>query len=539
MQQREEAASVSLRGGCATLRSRFVVALAVAAAIIGFLAPAASAGVVPTDRGPVRGVATPTVNEYLGIPYARPPVGDLRWRPPQPAQRWRTPLDASQFANHCPQNGSPFGRGSTSEDCLYLNVYAPRYGNGRGHAKGLPVMFWIHGGGFTVGESDDYDPTRLVRQGVVVVTFNYRLGALGFLAHPALTAESGASGDFGLLDQQAALRWVRRNIAKFGGDPSDVTIFGESAGGLSVHAQLASPLAAGLFQGAVVESGAYALSQPSLEFAEAQGSGFAQTVGCPGQTAACLRSVPVSAVLANQIANFGELTPPVDGKVLPTSIGEAIESGQFNRVPVIEGSNHDEFSVFYKTAVEDVFGGIPAAFYPIVVNLFVQALDLGADSGAILAQYPISDYQQRVGLALTAIGTDAIFACPGRRAAQGLSRFVPTFAYEFNDRNAPQVFLPPASIPYGAYHAAELQYLFDSSTLGGHSPLTDDQEQLAAAMVRYWTQFAKAGDPNAPGDPEWPAYTTANDLYESLVPPTPEVETGFAADHKCAFWDAQ
>jgi para-nitrobenzyl esterase len=401
-------------------------------------------------------------------------------------------------------------------------------------------MFWIHGGGLTVGESDDYDPTRLVQRGVVVVTINYRLGALGFLAHRSLTAESGdhASGDYGLMDQQAALGWVKRNIAKFGGDPQNVTIFGQSAGGLSVHAQLASPLAAGLFQRAVVESGAYSLSQPSLSEAEASGSSFADSVGCSDQTAACLRQVPVATVVEKQPSSAGEIVPDVDGKVLPQSIGSAIESGQFNRVPVIEGSNHDEFSIFYKTNIEDVFGQIPPAFYTVVVSIFVQTLGLPVNPSDVLAEYPIGNYQNSVGLAVTAIGTDSLFACPGRRAAQSLSHFVPTFAYEFNDRNAPQLFVGPASIPYGAYHAAELQYLFDSTTLGGHAPLDDDQEKLAAAMVIYWTQFARAADPSSGATPSWPNYTAGTDLYQSLVPPTPEVETGFAADHKCTFWDA-
>jgi para-nitrobenzyl esterase len=528
------------RAGLASRCRRVVYALGAYAAIVCCLATtAATAGVVPTDKGPVRGVTTPALKEYLGIPYATPPVGDLRWRPPQPAARWTGPLDASHFANHCPQTASPFGTASSSEDCLYLNVFAPNKGPGKGHVKGLPVMFWIHGGGLTVGESDDYDPTRLVGQGVIVVTINYRLGALGFLAHPALSGESGASGDYGWLDQQAALRWVKRNIAKFGGDPRDVTIFGQSAGGLSVHAQLASPLAAGLFQRAIAQSGAYGLSQPSLSQAESQGTTLAQNVGCADQTAACLRAVPVSTLLAHPLSAAGEIVPPVDGKVISESMGAAFASGHFNRVPVMEGTTHDEFSIFYKLNVEDVFGVIPAAFYSIVVNTLVQTLGVNASPAAIIAQYPIADYGQNVGRAVTAIGTDLIFACPGRRAASALSQYVPTFAYEFNDPNVPQVFVPPASFPYGSYHASELLSLFDSTTLGGHAPFTADEETLAATMVKYWTQFAGTASPNGSGTPSWPGYTAANDTYQSLVPPTPAPTTGFAADHKCAFWDAQ
>jgi para-nitrobenzyl esterase len=526
--------------GTLAMRRLMICMLVLLAVVAAVSASTASAGVVPTDRGPVRGSETPGMKQYLGIPYAAPPVGDLRWRPPQPPSRWHGPLDASQFANHCPQPASPFGFESTTEDCLYLNVYAPNV-KGKGHAKNLPVMFWIHGGGLTVGESDDYDPTRLVRQGRIVVTFNYRLGYLGFLAHPALTAESQthSSGDYGFMDQQAALRWVHRNIRKFGGDPGNVTIFGQSAGGLSVHAQMASPLVSGLFHRAIAQSGAYALDLPSLSSAESSGETVALNAGCQDQTLACLRSTTVKTLLDAAPDGGLPTIPNVDGFVLPTSIGAAFESGQFNRVPIVEGSTRDEFTIFAYTNVEAMLGQLPPILYPFVVGIFTSTLGITANPDEIIARYPIADYGNNVGAALGAIGTDAVFACPGRRAAQTLSQFVPTYAYEFADRNAPQVFVPPASFPYGAYHASELAYLFDSTNRGGHAPLTADQESLAAVMVRYWTQFAAAGDPNAPGLPAWPAYTTANDTYMSLVPPTPHADTGFAAEHQCAFWDAQ
>src|SRR5215471_7966207 len=274
---------------------------------------------VMTDEGAVRGTQTATLREFLGVPYAAPPVGDLRWRPPQPHARWAGVRDATSFGAHCAQGPSAFGVASASEDCLFLNVFAPaRRGDDVEH--GAPVMLWIHGGALVVGESDDYDPAMLVARGVVVVTINYRLGALGFLAHPALAAESarGSSGNFGLLDQQAALRWVRRNIREFGGDGDNVTIFGESAGGLSVHAQLASPLSHGLFARAIDESGAYMPSQPSLATAEAAGSAFAANAGCASQTAACLRGLPVATILAKQTG--GTTGPNVDGAILPTTI---------------------------------------------------------------------------------------------------------------------------------------------------------------------------------------------------------------------------
>ena len=206
-------------------------------------------------------------------------------------------------------------------------------------------MVWIHGGALVTGESNDYDPAGLVRRGVIVVTINYRLGALGFLAHPALAARPGGpSGNYGLMDQQAALRWVQRNIGAFGGDPRNVTIFGESAGGLSVLSQLASPGARGLFSRAIVESGAYNLTQAPLATAEAAGEAFAAKAGCASQTAACLRSLPVSTILDNE--DFSGYTPDIDGRVLTQSLKTAFASGQFNRVPVINGTNHDEWRLF-------------------------------------------------------------------------------------------------------------------------------------------------------------------------------------------------
>jgi para-nitrobenzyl esterase len=218
-----------------------------------------------------------------------------------------------------------------SEDCLYLNVFAPA--GGRPGGGGRPVMVWIHGGALVTGESDDYDPAKLVSNGTVVVTINYRLGALGFLAHPARADRPGGpSGNYGLMDQQAALRWVQRNIRQFGGDPHNVTIFGESAGGLSVLSQLDSPGAHGLFQRAIVQSGAYNLTQTPLATAEAAGEAFAATAGCASQTAACLRGLPVSAIVASE--NTAGYTPDLDGTVLRQSIGTALASGQFNRVQI-------------------------------------------------------------------------------------------------------------------------------------------------------------------------------------------------------------
>ena len=240
------------------------------------------APIVRTADGWVRGKAVGATAEYLGIPYAAPPVGALRWQPPHRVAPWHRIRQAASFAQHCAQPASsPSGVANTTEDCLYLNVFAPANARDRN----LPVMVWIHGGSLLTGESSDYNPAALVRSGVIVVTINYRLGALGFLADTALaSAPGGPSGDYGLMDQQAALGWVQRNIRGFGGDPRNVTLFGESAGGLSVLAQLVSPGARGLFQRAIVESGTYDLAQLSLASAESSGAAFAAKVGCASNT---------------------------------------------------------------------------------------------------------------------------------------------------------------------------------------------------------------------------------------------------------------
>jgi len=499
--------------------------------------------VAATDKGPIVGLRTETMNKFLGIPYAAPPVGDLRWRPPQPPARWHGLRDATQFASHCPQPATPFGLPSTTEDCLYLNVYTPADHKGWHHEDhhGRPVMVWIHGGALFLGESDDYDPTMLVEnEDVVVVTINYRLGFLGFLAHPALSAEADyhGSGDYGWMDQQAALEWVQRNIKHFGGNPDKVTIFGESAGGLSVHAQLASPEAAGLFHRAIIESGAYFLNTTPLATAEAAGTAAATAMGCSDQTAACLRSVPVTTLLAHQ--GSGGFTGNVDGKVLTQPIGAALQTGQFNHVPVMEGSNHDEWRLFVALNFEFATGvATDPTNYAARINASFGGLPLAP---FIIPHYPLPSPPTPPGpsIALGAAGTDGIFACNSRTSIRRMANFVPVFAYEFNDPNPPQLFLPPdvvSGMPYGAYHASEIQYIFDLRPALPNPPaLNADQERLSRDMVSYWGHFARKADPNSRHTPDWPQYDRTADLFQSLIPPTPATEATFAADHQCAFW---
>jgi para-nitrobenzyl esterase len=493
-----------------------------------------AAPVVHTDKGFVRGVQAAHERQFLGVPYAAAPVGDLRWRAPQEHARWSGIRDATAFAPHCSQPAGSFGLASTNEDCLFLNVYTPPL-SGIGLPPHAPVMVWIHGGALVTGESDDYEPVRLVDHGVVVVTINYRLGALGFLAHPAFAAESAKSvtGNFGILDQQAALAWVHRNIRAFGGDPRNVTIFGESAGGLSVHSQLASPLAAGLFQRAIVESGAYQLTQPSLATAELAGQAFATRTGCADQSAACLRSLPVATILASQGNGTNGLN--VDGVVLPTSIGAAFQAGTFNHVPVMEGSNHDEWRLF--VAQTEVARGTPlsAAAYPAAISATLGVTP--AVAAVIAATYPLASFGSP-SEALGAVGTDAIFACNAQTATGALSQRVTTYQYEFADPNAPMLFFTPRSFPTGAYHAAEIQYLFNLNVTPQPNPgLNHDQARLADAMTRYWTQFARTGNPNGVLTPVWHR-ADASARFQSLVVPTPQSTTGFATEHLCSFWAA-
>ncbi|MHB8384437.1 MAG: carboxylesterase/lipase family protein [Candidatus Binataceae bacterium] len=499
--------------------------------------------IVITESGFVAGVTTNGVNEFLGIPYAKPPVGALRWTPPIPYGFFPGFfLEATKFGSECTQSGS-----LGSENCLFLNVYSP--GNHQlihsrdDRGRRLPVMVWIHGGALTSGAGSDYDPSLLVKQGVIVVTLNYRLGLLGFFAQSALDSESHEAGNYGLMDQQFALEWVHKNIARFGGDPNRVTMFGESAGGQSVYANLASPTAAKLFRGAISESGSYVEFQDYFDYivtlavAETtgtagvpSGSAIAASVGCGSQTALCLRAVPASKLVAAQAPT---LYPFVDGTLLSQTPQAAFASGQFNQVPVISGTNHDEWRVF--VAEEYDLAGHPiltsAQYAAAVAALW------GPLSAPVLSLYPFDSYPSG-GVALGTSGTDGIFSCPARNADQLLSKFVSTFTYEFNDENAPpaQSSVPGLTFPLGAYHSAELQYLF--IVRGVPAPFTAQQQQLSAAMISYWTNFAKTGDPNSPGQPLWSAYSASTDEFQSLIPPTPTVETTFAADHMCtSFWD--
>jgi para-nitrobenzyl esterase len=524
-QQRRRSAAL---GGVAVL-----AALVLAAATSGCSSPASTTSPyrpqstleVGIADGQLRGKQVGTTDEYLGIPYAAPPVGTLRWAPPQPPAHWHRIRPATAFAPHCPQPVGVFGQPSTSENCLYLNVFRPA----AHRDSNLPVMVWIHGGGFVGGESDDYDPSALVANGVIVVTINYRLGALGFLADSALASHRGGpTGDYGLMDQQAALRWIQHDIRAFGGNPGNVTIFGESAGGQSVLLQLTSPTARGLFATAIVESGGYAQYPISLASAEAQGQAFAAKVGCANGTAQCLRKLPVAKILANE--NQSGASADIDGLVVTQPLKTALASGNFRHVPVIDGSNHDEWRLFVALST---FEGHPvtAANYQqtIASTLFISP----QLAGIIAAQYPLSGYPSPA-LAMSAVGTDAIFACPTLLLDQDMSKYTRTYAYEFNDENAPSGY-PSPGFAYAATHSAELQYLFGLPA-EAHGTLSAQQRLLATAMQREWTSFAKSGVPTAPGAAPWPRFTSSSQQMLSLSPPDPALEASFSAEHHCGLW---
>jgi len=482
--------------------------------------------VVGTADGSVRGAAAGSTHEFLGIPYAAPPVGSLRWRAPGPPAHWTGVRNATRMAPHCPQLASAFGVASASEDCLYLNVYTPATHSG---VDNLPVMVWFHGGVLVWGESDDWNPAHLVGNGVIVVTVNYRLGALGFLAHPALAGRGGSSGDYGLMDQQAALRWVRANITTFGGDARKVTIFGESAGGLSVLSQLASPGAHGLFSGAVVESGAYTLTPESLGTAETDGKAFAARAGCADQSAACLRSLPVSTILKDQDAGY---QPDLDGLVLTRSLASAFATGKFNHVPVIDGTNLDERRLF--VAIDQLIGDpVTALNYPTMI---ASTLHVSAPTAtAIVTQYPLSAYSSPA-TAFGALWTDESFSCPALSVDESLSKYVPTYSYEFADENAPERYEPPVSFSYGASHDSEVQYLFDQTNTPLPGVLSGSQQLLAASMRQDWAGFAAHGSPSSATGAVWERFTDAHPHTLVLAPPAATAETDFGTVHHCSFW---
>ncbi|GAB2846019.1 carboxylesterase family protein [Actinoallomurus bryophytorum] len=529
---------------------RIVIATGIAGAVAaGMAAPATAsrvhgredAAVVKTTDGAVRGIVTTDYREFAGIPYAEPPVGERRWAPPQQKQAWAGTRDATRTKSACPQTAGFLGDPpSDNEDCLYLNVTTPRNGGG----KKLPVMFWIHGGGFYSGSGSLYGAQRLAEKGnVIVVTLNYRLGVLGFLAHPSLDGSAGKSGDYGLQDQQTALRWVRDNAAAFGGDAGDVTLFGESAGGVSTCSQLVSPAAKGLFSRAIIQSGPCGDLAKTWPFADGnwgvrpravadkQGTELAAKLGCgdEGNDVSCLRGKSVAELMDASAGGQGFGPAAGEGGVLPVIPATALATGEFNRVPVINGTTRDEHRTF--TAAIESFTGHSAT-----AQDYRDDLDgfFGKEKAAkVRAEYLLRAYDSP-STALSAIWTDSSWTCTALDTDHLLSTRVPTYAYEFADENAPWAGDGTTpSFPTGAFHAAELQYLFDDEQFTG--PLSAAQQRLSDQMIKYWANFARTGNPNGGGTPPWPRFGA--DRARSLTT-AGNGQTDLAGEHRCGFWQS-
>lgn len=521
------------------------------AATLGALAACSSPDdplTVETTSGPVHGFYNEDSRAWLGIPFAAQPVGDLRWRPPQPEPGWEGTREAVAVGAQCPQTFG-FSSGGGDEACLFLNVWAPTTPT----AEPAPVMVWFHGGAFIFGSGGDpYYSGRVLasRHGMIVVTVNYRLGPLGFLSHPALAAENdGRSGNYGIQDQLAAIEWVHENIANFGGDPARVTVWGESAGGLSACIHYLSPRTRGLFHAVISESGLCSgdgAGETTEAQAETDGVTFAESVGCTGTGAdaiACMRGQDAfglveasgSPTTTDQLPGglfFQEASPMswrphVDGDLLlaPTAAGFA--ANDYPPLPLLLGTNRDEGTFFVWSVIAR-----PAQDETEYRDALARRFGAAAVD-AIVALYPLASYDNP-SLALAAVSADAFFVCPFRRTARMASAAgAPVYLYSF--QREPMNGLIANG---GVFHAAEIPFVFgiDEFPLGkvgeGGVPLSD-------AMMRYWTRFATTGTPNAGDggdDVAWPAYDAATDRH--LVLDVPIRADMNHRKRQCDFWDA-
>lgn len=509
-----------------------------------------SGNVVRTDHGLIRGVSHGSYMTFGGIPYAAPPTGPLRWRAPVPAATWHGVRDATTAAQRCVQMPTPGADAVLgSEDCLYLNVTMP---TPKPAGQKRPVLVWMHGGAFLGGSSSDYSTEQLaVRGDTVVVTVNYRLGIFGYFGHPEL----GSAPPFGLADQQAALRWVRANAERFGGDPGSVTLFGESAGALSICAHLTSPTAFGLFQRAVLQSGSCLMSFPrgalgpgvpayepfaSQRDVQTAGAEAARQLGCTAgggdELLACLRGQSTDRLATAQLMqSFNR--PSFGNTLLPVAPDQALASGRFHRVPIIQGTNHDEMRMFV---------GLSLAAFPIRTENDYRARladAFGPAAPAVEARYPAA-HHPTPALAWAAALTDRSLTCTTLAAGRAIASHapgLPLYGYEFSDPDAPVLTGLPANpgFPYGAAHGFEMPFLF--SSFPTERPLTDAQRALSDRMVDYWTTFAHTGNPNTPDAPLWRVFRPSSPLAQSVqsLAPGPggiHPDDAYSAHH-CSFWD--
>lgn len=461
--------------------------------------PAHAAGTtVRTDTGFVSGTVVNAQRTFQGIPFAAPPTGENRWRDPQPAQPWEGVRKAIEPGPRCAQDegfGSP---ASDSEDCLYLNVTTPA------KARNRPVMVWLHGGSFTSGAGSDYGVDQLVRNGSVVVTVNYRLGAFGFFGYPGLEG----SGAFGLKDQQKALEWVQRNIRSFGGDPHNVTLFGASAGGLSTCAQLTSPRTKGLFHRAIIQSGPCQLGLPEGENqvhhtwaarTDVEQAGAKASHGCTDLK--CLRGQSVQQVKA-LTPLFS--SPAYDTEALPDNPITALAEGRFHKIPVLAGTARDELTVF----VAMFYPKLDAAGYEQVLTQSFGA----AKAKRVLETYPPAGGDERVPLSAALTAMTSACTTDELRSQTG------AYGYEFAEPAPPMIFPGMPEFPYGAYHGSELPFLLRY----GDVELTAEQQKLSDEMVRAWTRFARTGRPG------WARQDVRLFATGQVAP----------ADHRCDLWSS-
>ncbi|TDD94656.1 carboxylesterase/lipase family protein [Actinomadura rubrisoli] len=528
-------------------RRRFVVGSVVSlGAAMAFAVPSAAGGAVlkaapactdgttvQTDRGPVCGTIAGGVKTWLGVPYAAPPVGARRWAPPEPAAQWTAPIQATERGNPCPQPQG-LGPGSTNEDCLKVHIVAPEKSD-----KPLPVMVELHGGGFRLGGPSD--GTHLVKNGGVLhVGVGYRLGIIGFLAHQAFGKNAG---NYAIQDQQAALRWVQKNIARFGGDPNNVTIFGASAGGSSVCAHTASPTAKGLFHRGIAQSGEYNSLRgvdtqwqpqdckavlPTEEQASAAGARFASALGCKdaADAAACLRAVPVQKLLeqaGNGIGpDRGTQGPVVDGKVLPMSPGQAFAAGKVNDVALMHGVDRDETQ-------------LRAANTAAEYEAFVRE-QYGTLAPEVFKRYPLARYPDPSAfIAYRTIVADSNSVCPALLNDERLARRIPVFAYQTDNADAPPMFFLDKTKPNGSYHISESPFL---SPFPNSPELTANQKAFGVQLTAQWTGFARTGNPTVDGTPYWPRFTPTDPDVMSLVPAgDSQLTREISRQHHCAFWN--
>jgi para-nitrobenzyl esterase len=466
-----------------------------------------------TTNGVLEGVVSSDgrVRTFKGIPYAAPPIGPLRWKPPQPVAPWTGVRKATEFGPRCMQtrvySDMVFHDRGPSEDCLYLNLWIPE-----SHSQSkLPVMVWIYGGGFVAGATSEprQDAANLSKKGVLVVSMNYRLGIFGFFSHPELSKESdhNASGNYGLMDQLAALKWVRDNIAVFGGDPDNVTIFGESAGSLSVSALMASPLAQGLFHRAIGESGAFFGSSVQLKprtETERIGLEFAKSA-LSAESLESLRAKPATEILqAASKEGAPRFSPNVDGYFLPVSVETIFAAGRQSPVPLLAGWNADEGN----------YRGIFLNDDPTPENFAARVRELyGTNADAILKLYPAATVAQAKRSAQDLAGDRFIaFATWKWIESQRKIGQAPVYRYRFDETLPLPPGSPPGSEP-AAPHASEIEFVFQVLS-SNDLPWRPQDEKLSEAMSSYWTNFAKFGDPNGEGLPHWPAYT--GDKYEVM-----------------------